>query len=119
MQPDTDLGYSVSPRIVVIDEPEYTASYHVTDLGENRLMTFVHLDVYFLNPEILRRLDSQWALFRRCVPITLYSMADEDTPVWSKFISRFGFEFLHDIECTDGKTRRLFVNYGPNQEAQQ
>lgn len=115
----SDLGYEVSPRVVVLDEPEYTASYHVTDLGDNRLMTFVHLDVYYMDKEVLRRLDAQWKVWREHVPIVLYAMSDDDTSVWSKFIARFGFEFLKDIPCTDGKTRRLFVNYGPIKEAQE
>lgn len=119
MQPDSDeLGYSMSPRVTVIDEPEYEASYHVTELPDGKVMTFVHLDVYAMNREILRRLDAQWALFREHVPVVLYAIADEDSQVWSKFISRFGFEYHNDIVCTDGNTRRLFINYGPIKEAQ-
>lgn len=115
----SEIGYEVSPRVMVLDEPEYTASYHVTDLGDGRIMTFVHLDVFFWHPQVLRDLERKWALFREHVPITLYAMADDERPVWPKFIKRFGFEFLHDVVCTDGKTRRLFVNYGPTKEAQQ
>jgi hypothetical protein len=103
----------MSPRVVVLDEPEYTASYHITDLGEGRLMTFVHLDVYYMSKEILKRLDKQWRLWRQCVPVVLYAISDDDEDVWAKFVKRFGFQYLSDIGCTDGKTRRLFVNFGP------
>ncbi len=106
-----------TPREVVLDEPEYTASYHTVDLGEGRVMTFVHLDVFYMSHSILRQLKSQWKLWRQACPIILYAMADEDTVTWSKFISHFGFQYLRDVPCTDGKTRRLFVNFGPKEEA--
>lgn len=115
----SEIGYEMSPRVTVLDEPEYTASYHVTDLGDGRQMTFVHLDVYHMDKEILRRLDAQWQVFREHVPVVLYCMSDDDSEVWAKFIQRFGFEFLHDVVCSDGNSRRIFVNYGPIKEAQQ
>lgn len=101
------------PRVVVLDEPEYTASYHVTDLDCGRSMTFVHLDVYYMSHSILKQLKAQWVLWRQSCPVVLYAMADEDTETWVKFVSKFGFQYLADIPCTDGKTRRLFVNFGP------
>jgi hypothetical protein len=76
-------------------------------------MTFVHLDVYYMSKEILKRLDKQWRLWRQCVPVVLYAISDDDEDVWAKFVKRFGFQYLSDIGCTDGKTRRLFVNFGP------
>lgn len=111
-----NLGYEMSERITVLDEPEYTASYHMVDLGEDRVMTFVHLDVYYLSKTILKRLDREWALFRQYVPVVLYCMSEVDDEKWARFISRFGFSYLCDVGCSDGRTRRLFVNYGPQPE---
>jgi hypothetical protein len=114
-----DLGYNESPRTVLWDEPEYTASYHTVDLGEGRVMTFFHLDVYFLNHKILQQMQEQWRLFRETVPCVLFTLPDDGSPAWERLVEMFGFQYLRDVGCTDGNTRKLYVNYGPTQEAPQ
>lgn len=106
-----------SNRIIVWDEPEYIASMHEEDLGEGRKMTLFHLDVFYFSAEILRLMLNQWAVFRRSVPIVLFAHGEVDDDKFARFISYFGFEYLRDIPCSDGKTRRLFVNYAPSVEA--
>jgi predicted solute-binding protein len=100
-------------RVVVIDEPEYIASYHEEDLGEGRIMTFVHLDVYYMSASILRQLKKQWDLWRHYVSTVLFCMGEEDDEKFERFVSKFGFKYLRDVPCTDNKTRRLYVNFGP------
>jgi len=104
-------------RFVVWDGTEYIAEMHYEDLGEGRLMPFFHLDVFYFSPEILKRMLKEWEEHRHTVPTPLFCMGEEDDEKFSRFISKFGFQYLTDCPCTDGKTRRLFVNFGP-QEAQ-
>ena len=103
-----------SERIIIWDEPEYTASYHTTDLGDGQIMTFFHLDVYYMDHKILRQMERQWEIFRQQVPCVLFAMNDDETPAWIRLCARFGFQVLRtDVPCTDGKSRTLLVNYGP------
>lgn len=104
----------IPQRIIVADEPEFTISYHVQELGEGQVMTFVHLDVYYFSASILRRIKELYERFRTFDDsVTLFCMGEEDDNKFAKFVSHLGFEYLRDIPCTDGKTRRLFVNFGP------
>jgi hypothetical protein len=105
-------------RFVVWDEPEYTAEMHIEDL-DGELMHFFHLDVFYFSPRILRQMVKQWIVFREHVPVVLFCMGDEDDDKWKRFISHFGFQYLRDVPCTDGKTRRIFINLGPTKEALQ
>jgi hypothetical protein len=108
-----DPGYIESERTIVLDPPEYTASYHTVDLGESRVMTFAHLDVYYFSPAILRDLREKWRIFRENVDCVLFCMGDTDDAKFEKFVRMFGFQYLRDAQCSDGKTRRIFVNFGP------
>jgi hypothetical protein len=106
-------------RVIVVDEPEYIASYHIEDLGEGRKMTFVHLDVFYWGHSIYRDLLRKWEVWRQVVPCVLYTMATEESRAWEKFVQRLGFQYLTDVGCTDGKTRKMYVNLGPKKEAQE
>jgi hypothetical protein len=108
-----DPGYIESARTIVLDPPEYTASYHTVDLGEGCVMTFAHLDVYYFSPAVLRDLREKWRIFRENVDCALFRMGDNDDAKFERFIRMFGFQYVSEVECTDGKTRRLFVNFGP------
>jgi len=107
-----------SDRKIIWDQPEYTASTHVADLGEGQLMTFFHVDVYFLSKEILQDMLQRWQVFRKTVPIVLFAMGEVDDEKFHRFVSLVGFQKLKEIPCTDGKTRRLYVSWPP-QEAQE
>lgn len=100
-----------SDRVIVWDEPEYIASYHTADLGEGRVMTLFHLDVFYFSASILRQMLTQWQVFREHVNCVLYCMGNEDDDRFRRFVSYFGFTPLSTIPCTDGKTRTLFVHH--------
>lgn len=100
-------------RVQIWSEPEYDADMHVEDLGEGRLMHFLHLDVYYFSSSILRQMLKQWRMFRSNVTGPLFCMGDVDDDKFARFIAHFSFQYLREIPCTDGQMRRLFVNYGP------
>jgi hypothetical protein len=82
----------------------------VYDLGEGQTMTMIHCDVFFLSPSIIRQMMYQWKLFRKHVPQAVFAHSTDDDAKWERFVKRFGFVYLKDILCSDGKTRRLFIN---------
>jgi hypothetical protein len=98
-------------RHVVVSEPEYDAGYHVeeTPLGG---MTFIHMDVFYLSPSVMRKAKAQWKLFREHVPQVLWCHGEVDDAKFSRFVGHFGFKHFTDLPCTDGVTRRLFINLG-------
>lgn len=96
------------PRVIVVDEPEYTASIQTYDPGNGHKMTFAHLDVFYMGPDVFKRLRRQFKLFREHVPVVLYCMGNEDSSKYERFLSYFGFKYLKEVACTDGRTRRLY-----------
>jgi len=110
--------YEESERTILWDQPEYTASIHEAKLSEEVTMTFFHLDVFYLDHKILKEMRQRWKEFREVFPVVLFTMGDNDTKALNRLREMFGFQYLKDIPCSDGKSRRLYVHYGPTQEAQ-
>lgn len=108
--------YIESDRFVVLDEPEYTFSYSVRDLGEDRYMTMIHIDVYYLSPSVMRDMIAKWRIFRTIHPNIVFAQGDKDDEKFERFVKKFGFSYLGDCPCTDGQNRRLFINYGSHLE---
>lgn len=111
--------YEESERQIVWDVPEWTASVHTARLEGGIDMTFFHLDVYYLSHSILKDMLAAWKQYRATLPERLFTMADADTPALDRLRERFGFRYLTNIPCSDGNTRRLYVHFGPTQEAQE
>jgi hypothetical protein len=110
MTTDTESGQS--ERVIVIDEPEYTASYHNITFPSGEVMLMVHLEVFYYSHSILRQLLRQWDEWRPTAPATIFCMGDQDDAKFAGFVSLFGFEPLRPCPCTDNKSRMVFVNYG-------
>lgn len=112
------FGYENSPRTIVWDEdPEWTASIHTAHVAEGIEMTFFHLDVYYMSPSVLKSMLRAWREYRHTLPQRLFTMGDQDTDALDRLRERFGFRYLNDIPCTDGRIRRLYVHFGPTKEA--
>jgi hypothetical protein len=106
--------YEETDRIIVYDGTEYIASCHAVYLPTGEEMTFFHLDVYYMNPEVLRDMVKMWKKFRAECPVRLFCMLDDENKASRRLIEKyFGFEPLRVIPCTDGKERTIFVNHGP------
>ena len=71
----------------------------------------VHLDVYYFDRSVLKRLHWAFDKYRPTLPPILFAQPAEDSPLFERFVSRFGFKLLGDCWCEDGKNRRLFVHY--------
>lgn len=100
-----------SERVVFHSEPDFDVSYDQMDLGAGRVMTFVHLDVFYFDKSTWKRI--QWAFdhYRPTLPPIIFAQPAVDSPLFEKFVSRFGFQLLNDCHCDDGLNRRIFVHY--------
>lgn len=101
----------ISERTILIDEPEYIASYHTTDLGDGKVMTFFHLDIFYFSAQVLKKMQKHWKLIRKAFPCVFYTMADDESEAWRKLVRKFGFRFLSTTPCSDGKERSIFVHF--------
>jgi len=101
----------IPDRFQVVDEVDYVGSYHQHDLGDGQKMVMVHMDVWYFSPSVLKKMKKQWAVFRKSMRCPLFAMGETDDAKFERYVSLFGFQYLTNIPCTDGKVRRLFVNY--------
>lgn len=106
-------------RVIILDRPEYTVSYHIEETNEGQQMTFVHLDVFYISPSIMREMLRLWPVIQKHMNCVTFCLGEVDDEKFDKFVSRFGWRYLRPIPCTDGRTRRLYINFGPTKEAQE
>ena len=100
-----------SERVVIHSEPDFDVSFDTMDLGEGRVMTLVHLDVFYFDKSVLKRLHWAFDKYRLALPPVIFAQPAEDSPKFERFISRFGFRYIGDCWCDDGMNRRIFVHY--------
>lgn len=93
----------------MLDTPEYVFEVQEFKRGTDQ-MVFIHLHIHKWTLSVLKRICREFAVFRKCVDVPLYAIAEWDDEKWAHFVSLFGFKFLNDVNCTDGKRRRLFIH---------
>jgi hypothetical protein len=93
----------------VVDRPEYNCSLEEFRNGPHQMM-FIHLTVHQWTKQALKIMKREFALLREHVTCPLYGAGDVDDDKWSSFVKLFGFKFLRNVNCTDGKQRRLFIH---------
>lgn len=109
-----EWGFRETPRVTLYESPEMEASVHWVVM-DGRYMPFFHLEVFepwsmWLFRTSKKRF-AEWLAKWKQFPLFTYS--DEDSEVLDRLRVHFGFEYLRDVPCSDGKIRRLFVHYGP------
>ena len=111
------------PRVVSYSTPDYDFSTNYTqartDDGAIRLMTFVHLDVFYWSPSVYRDLMDVWLSVRQTLPELVFchsanaarllngAIADDK---FHKFVTRFGWVHLVDAVCSDGTIRPIYYH---------
>jgi hypothetical protein len=93
----------------VVDRPEYFCDLEEFRRGDDQMM-FIHLQVRKWSKETLAIAKREFNLLRQFVTCPLYGAGEVDDEKWSSFVKLFGFKFLQNVICTDGKTRRLFIH---------
>jgi hypothetical protein len=100
-----------SDRVVFHTDPSFSLSYDVFDLGDDRQMLMIHLDVTHFSKSVMKRIKEAVDYHRPSFPPIIFTQPANDSPLFEKFVSRFGWQFLNDCFCSDGLNRRIFVNY--------
>jgi hypothetical protein len=109
----TDDLYEETERVLVWSEVEYDASVHALKLPDGEEMLFFHLDVFYMSPSVMKSMLKAWDIFRTANPYPLFTMQTDETPASRRLVEKFGFEWLRELPCTDGKTRNIFVHFAP------
>lgn len=98
-----------TPRTVIHSEPDFDVSIHGVQIGD-KVITLLHLDVYYFSPATLRHMMRLWPSIRSKLPAIIMCQGDQDGPLFEKFVTRFGWQLMGDCICTDGRNRRLFAH---------
>ena len=91
--------------------PEYAAYYEPVETSDGTMYLF-HFYVTVWSPSVYKKFARRFSEWRPTFPHVLFCAGDVDDEKYEKFLSRFGFKYLTHVGCTDGNTRRLFVNFG-------
>lgn len=76
--------------------------------GEQFLLA--HIRVHRWAPSVFKRMFQEFKILRTCVTAPLFAVPEVDDARWRKFVSAFGFRFLHDTVCNNGLTRPIFIH---------
>lgn len=100
------------PKVMLYEEVEFTFSTSLVQFEPGRVMTFVHIDIFYWSPEVYRRLQHLWPSIRRLLPPIVFASGDVCDAKWAKFITRFGFEpIIEDCSCSDGNIRPIYAHF--------
>lgn len=99
-----------TPKRTIYSVPDFDFHVNLIQPAPGVVMTFVHIDVYYFQPSTIREMRAQWPSVRSRLPPVVYAQGDVTDLKWEKFVKQFGFEFCTDCVCSDGVSRRIFVN---------
>lgn len=111
MSQGSELGYTESPLEIVCETDDFLWQTNSIDLGEGRIMPFMHLTVYVPTPRVMKAMKALYASKRHEFPNIVFAQGLVDDDKFERFVAHFGFKPISDCFCTDGVNRRLFVNY--------
>lgn len=104
-------SYRQLPTEIVCETDEFLWRLDRKDLGDGKIMTFMHLYVYVFTPAIMHTMKALFDLKRSEFPNIIFAQGEVDDDKFERFAAHFGFKPISDCICTDGVNRRLFVNY--------
>lgn len=83
--------------------------------GDER-MYLAHLRVLRWSPSTLRKIKSDWAVFRQFVTVPLFALPmlspeEASYEKWARFVKKLGWKPTHiQVLCADGLERPLFIH---------
>jgi hypothetical protein len=99
-----------TPKRTLYSVPDFDFKVSLAQPAPGVVMTFFHIDVYYFQASTLREMRTAWSKFRNRLPPVVYAQGDVTDLKWEKFVKQFGFEFCTDCVCSDGVSRRIFMN---------
>ena len=94
----------------VVERPEYISEIGEYRRGEDQ-MVFLHMKIHKFSPRVLKQALADFKLLREFVTCPLYACGEVDDDKFEKWCRLFGFQYLSTALCTDGKQRRIFINF--------
>lgn len=76
--------------------------------GEQFLLA--HIRVHHWAPSVLKRILTEWRVFRQCVTAPIFACPEVGDAKWVKFVTALGFRPLQEVICNNGEQRPLFIN---------
>ena len=98
------------PRTTIIASPDYDLGLDLKQPAPGILMPFVHLDVHYWSPALLKHFKRHWPQTRQKLPPIVYAQGVVTDAKWRRFVTMFGFRKLIDCPCTDGLNREIFIH---------
>jgi len=103
--------------VPVIQQPEYTVSVQMVVENNNKAaLPVVHCDIREWGPVIAKRLKLDFECFVDLFNGPLYALSTASDAKKNKFLQAFNFEFLSEVQGTDGIARNLYVHKGNNND---
>lgn len=100
------------PKVVLYEEVEFTISTNLVQFEPGKLMTFIHLDIFYWSHHTFKRLLALWPSIRLLLPPIVFASGDVCDAKWAKLVSKFGFEpLLTDCLCSDGNIRPIYAHF--------
>lgn len=94
-------------KVLLNDEYELHIDEYVRDEDQFLLL---HLRFLKWTPSVFKRFSAHWRALRSCVAAPLFALGECDDDKWQRFVTRFGFKYLHTVICENGESRRLFIH---------
>ena len=99
------------PKVLIASEPSFDLYVGYQQPRPGVLMNFVHLDVYQFTANTLRHFKSIWSEIRPTLGPIVFCIGHTDDKKFHKFCTHFGWSLISQTPCSDGNTRRIYVNY--------
>ena len=100
-----------TPRVILNECRDFAVELSWFELHNGDLVPFIHLDITYFSPRVLRELLALWERLRPTLPEIIFAQGTIDDNKLAKLVTKFGFQYHSDCPCDDGLTRKLFVNY--------
>ncbi len=102
------------PRVTILSEPAFDVQINFQQPSPGTLMTFVHMEVFEPTASVIKRLLKMWPDVRSKLPPFIFCTGHVDDDKFHRFVTLFGWLPISATPCSDGKTRRIYVNYRRN-----
>lgn len=99
------------PRVTILSEPAFEVQMNFLQPKPGVLMTFVHVEVFEPSPSVIKRLLALWPEVRSKLPPLVFCSGHVDDDKFHRFVTLFGWLPISSTPCSDGNTRRIYVNY--------
>src|SRR6187455_1070457 len=96
------LDWKDCGETTAVERPEYYCGLQEFRRGDDQ-MVFIHLTVRKWSKKTLKLALHDFALLRQFVTCPLYCAGEVDDKKFANWVRLFGFKFLTQAICTDGK----------------